>query len=221
LQILGFQAIFKSSFNTISFRQMSSITAIDPEINRTLSYWFDGDDAMKKWFRGGPKVDEEIRDQFGDLVEKARGSKLTSWTEQPQGTLALLLLLDQFPRNIFRGTPASFSSDSMARDIAVNAIAKGQHREVATMQETFFHLPLSHDERLISQIATVALFESMLLRCQANSEDTKFAEASLGAGKSHLEVIRRFGRFPGRNAVLDRESTPEELEFLKEHPFGL
>lgn len=194
---------------------------MDPEINRINSYWFNTDDHMAKWFRGGPAVDAEIRGQFGDLIEKARASKLTAWTEHPQGTLALLILLDQFPRNVFRGTPASFSSDSMALDIAVNAIAKGQHREVTIMQQPFFHLPLMHDERLISQVASVALCETLQSRCEGNPEVAKLGEATLGAAKSHLNMIRRFGRFPGRNEALGRESTSEEIEFLKEHPFGL
>jgi uncharacterized protein (DUF924 family) len=193
---------------------------MDPEINRTISYWFDGDNAQKKWFQGGPHIDAEIKDQFGPLIEKARASKLNPWTEQPKGTLALLLLLDQFPRNAFRGTPASFSSDAMAVDVAVNAIAKGQHHEVTSTQRPFFYLPLMHDERLISQVAALALYESLVSQCEPDSEDAKFAGASMRFCKLHLDVILRFGRFPARNVILGRESTTEEIEFLRQNPSG-
>ncbi|KAN0089734.1 DUF924 domain containing protein [Hyaloscypha variabilis] len=220
-KILGFQSIFKSSFPFAPFRQLSSITAMDPNIARINSYWFEIDNPKKKWFNGGPEVDAEIKSQFSDLISDARASKLTSWTEHPQGTLALLLLLDQFPRNIFRGTPDAFSSDAMALDIAVTGLAKGQNKDLSTWQQIFFQLPLMHDERLISQIACLALCEAMVARLGSDTENGKFAEASLDSAKKHLEVILRFRRFPGRNEALGRESTPEEIEFLKEHPFGL
>jgi uncharacterized protein (DUF924 family) len=200
---------------------MSSVTMVDPNITRINSYWFDTDNPRQKWFGGSPEIDAEIKSQFSDLISDARASKLNSWTEQPQGTLALLLLLDNFPRNVFRGTPDAFSSDGMALDVAVAAIAKGQHRELAPLQQIFFHLPFTHDERLISQVACVALCEAMAARGELDTENMKFAEASLGSAKNHLDIIMRFGRFPGRNAALGRESTPEEIEFLKEHPFGL
>jgi uncharacterized protein (DUF924 family) len=200
---------------------MSSVTTVDPNITRINSYWFNTDNPRQKWFGGSPEIDAEIKSQFLDLISDARASRLSSWTEQPQGTLALLLLLDNFPRNVFRGTPDAFSSDGMALDVAVAAIAKGQHRELAPLQQIFFHLPFTHDERLISQVACVALCEAMAARGELDTENVKFAEASLGSAKNHLDIIMRFGRFPGRNAALGRESTPEEIEFLKEHPFGL
>ena len=204
-----------------SFRQMSSISAMDRNITRINEYWFDTDNPRQKWFQGGPQVDAEIKSQFSELISEARASKLTSWTEQPQGTLALLLLLDQFPRNVFRGTADAFSSDAMALDVAVNGIAKEQHKELAPLQQIFFHLPLTHDERLISQVACVALCETMVARNDSGSDIMNFAASSLDSARKHLAVIQRFGRFPGRNAALGRESTAEEVEFLKDHPFGL
>jgi uncharacterized protein (DUF924 family) len=220
-QILGFQSIFKSSVPFTSFRQMSSITAMDPNITRINSYWFETDDHMQKWFRGGPQVDAEIRSQFSELISQARASKLTSWTERPEGTLALLILLDQFPRNIFRGTQDAFSSDAMALDVAVTGIAKGQHKQLKPLQQLLFHMPFTHDERLISQVTCVALCEAMAARCEGDVDISKFAQASVDSAKGHLNVILRFGRFPGRNAALGRESTAEEIEFLKENPFGV
>jgi uncharacterized protein (DUF924 family) len=194
---------------------------MDPNITRINKYWFDTDNPIQKWFQGGPQVDAEIKAQFSELISEARASKLTSWTKQPQGTLALLLLLDQFPRNLFRGTADAFSSDAMALDVAVNAIANEQHKKLAPLQQIFFHLPFTHDERLISQVACVALCEAMIAKQEMGSEIMSFAESSLGSAKKHLAVIQRFGRFPGRNVALGRESTAEEIEFLKDHPFGL
>jgi uncharacterized protein (DUF924 family) len=194
---------------------------MDPEINRIISYWFEGEDPMQKWFRGGPTVDTEIRDQFSTLVERARASQLTSWTENPKGTLALLILLDQFPRNLFRGSPLSYSSDGMALDIATKSIAKGFHNKVEAMQTPFFLLPLVHNESLISQIAAVALYETFLSRCTPGSEEAQIAQAGVRAAEGHRDIIMRFGRFPGRNKPLGRISSPEEIQFLEEHPSGL
>jgi uncharacterized protein (DUF924 family) len=220
-QILGFQSIFKSSFPFNSFRQMSSITTMDPNITRINTYWFETDDHIQKWFRGGPQVDAEIKSQFSELITQARASKLTSWTEQPEGTLALLILLDQFPRNVFRGMADAFSSDAMALDVAVTGIAKGQHKQLKPLQQMFFHLPFMHDERLISQVTCVALCEALVARCEGDTDISKFAQASTESAKSHLDVILRFGRYPGRNVALGRESTAEEIEFLKENPLGV
>ena len=200
---------------------MASITTADPNIARINTYWFETDDPKKKWFQGGPEVDAEIKSQFSSLISDARASKLNSWAVHPQGTLALLLLADQFPRNVFRGTADAFSSDAMAHDFAVTALAKGQHAELSPLQQIFFYLPLVHDEKLLSQVAGVALSEAMFAKFKSDAENAKFAESSLVSAKKHLDVILRFGRFPARNAALGRESTPEEIEFLKEHPFGL
>ena len=199
---------------------MSSTTALDPNINRIVSYWFDGPEPMKRWFGGGPQVDAEIREQFGGLVEKARAEQLKSWTEDSTGTLALILLLDQFPRNIFRGSPLSFSSDSQALKIATKGIAQGFDRQVPERQQAFFYLPMMHDETLLGQIAGIAMFESLLARCNPDSEMAKRANRNVHFAKSHLHCILHFGRFPSRNEILGRESTPEEIEYLKDHPSG-
>ena len=199
---------------------MSSISTMDPEINRTLSYWFDGPETNQKWYMGGAKVDAEIKDQFSGLVEKARASQLTAWTEQPKGTLALIVLLDQFSRNLFRGSPDSFSADSMAVEIAIKGIAKGFDREVPSIQQAFFYMPLMHDERLLSQIASVALFEAAASRCDAGSDASNVLQGNIKYGKIHRDVILKFGRYPSRNKILGRESTAEEIQYLEEHPNG-
>ncbi|CAG8948735.1 hypothetical protein HYFRA_00001856 [Hymenoscyphus fraxineus] len=216
-KVLGLQAIFKSAFNP-SHRAMSTIPTPQPEIDRVIKYWFEADDVPQKWFRGGPKVDSEIKDQFSALVSQARAAELTPWTADPKGTLALIILLDQFTRNIFRGSPESYSKDKLGLGIAADAIAKGFDRQVPVMQQVFFYLPLMHDENLVSQIAGMALCEGLVERCVGEEMMKDFAEKSIKSAQSHMDCIRRFGRFPSRNEVLGRESTVGEIEYLeKEH----
>ena len=222
-QILGFQSVFKSSFSVPSFRAMSSSTSIssnDPDINRTISYWFDGPNPMQKWFMGGPAVDSEIREQFLPLVERARANELNSWAQEPRGSLALIVLLDQFPRNLYRGSPLSYSSDSMALDVAAKGIAKGHHKQVTKLQMQAFYLPLMHDENLISQIAATSFYESLVANCDSEPELQERVKMSLQYCERHRDCILKFGRFPSRNEVLGRTSTPEEIAYLKEHPSG-
>ncbi|KAH9209266.1 hypothetical protein DL95DRAFT_449461 [Leptodontidium sp. 2 PMI_412] len=223
-KILGFQSAFKSTFNLPTFRAMSSssapISTIDPDINRTISYWFDGPEPMKKWFQGGAAVDEEIREQFLPLVERARDNQLTSWTEEPRGSLALIVLLDQFPRNLYRGSPLSYSSDSLALDVAAKGIARGHHKNVTNLQMQAFYLPFMHDESLISQIAAISFYESLVAKCDPESELQGLIQKSLHFSERHRDCILKFGRFPSRNKALGRTSTPEEVDYLKEHPAG-
>jgi len=169
---------------------------------------------------GTPEFDAEIKDKFGSLVDQARASKLNAWTEQPKGTLALLVLLDQFPRNIFRGSSLSYSSDETASTIATQAIANGFDVAVSPMQQAFFYLPLMHSESLLGQVASKVLLEGMVRRCDPESEAGMFAKVSLSIAQKHMDVIKQFGHFPARNEALGRESTVEEIEFLKEHPGG-
>ncbi len=199
---------------------MSSIPVTNADIDRTITYWFESDNSLQKWFQGGPTIDAEIKDQFGTLVDSARASQLSSWANQPRGALALLVLLDQFPRNIYRGSPLSYSSDYMALDIAARSIAKGFHREVTTMQQQFFYLPFMHDESIVSQVASISLYESLIARCKPESDEQKFIKQSLHFSERHRDCILKFGRFPSRNDVLGRVSMPEELQYLKEHPSG-
>ncbi|TVY46041.1 hypothetical protein LSUB1_G000166 [Lachnellula subtilissima] len=210
-KVLSFQAALKSTARFPNFRAISSASTTHPDINRITSYWFGGDDLRKKWFNGGPQVDSEIRANFGDLVEKA---------QQPQGSLALIVLLDQFPRNIFRGSPLSYSSDAMALKVASTAVAKGFDRNVTHLQQPIFYLPFFHDENMVSQVAAASLNDGLLSRCAPGSRDAEYVETSRGFFRSHSDCILRFGRFPSRNEALGRKSTAEEVEYLKEHPSG-
>lgn len=193
---------------------------MDPSIDRVLSFWFDPRYQFKRWFEQSDELDNEIRVGFGDLVSQARTPTLDSWTQDPKGTLAMLVLLDQFTRNIFRGSAEAFSGDAKALDIAVKGISKGFDHEVGPMQQALFYLPLMHSESLLSQIATVAFYENYAQRCEPDSPSKSFATGSIEFSKKHRDVIATFGRFPGRNKALGRKSTMEEVEYLKEHPTG-
>jgi uncharacterized protein (DUF924 family) len=168
-----------------------------------IAFWFvPGGDA--RWFAADPAFDEEIRSRFGALVEQALAGDLADWTASARGALALCLVLDQFPRNIWRGSPRAFSCDAMARSVARDAIAAGHDRELPPDQRAFLYLPLEHSEDLADQDACVAL-----LRALGDSRLLDYAQR-------HRDIVARFGRFPHRNAVLGRTSTAEESEFLQQ-----
>jgi uncharacterized protein (DUF924 family) len=193
---------------------------MDQSIDRIISFWFDTHDQRKRWFEQSDELDKQIKTEFGDLVSQAHTPSLDSWMQNPKGTLAMLVLLDQFSRNIFRGSPDSFSGDAKALDIAMKGIAKGLDREVEPMQQSLFYLPLMHNESLLGQIAAVSLYESYAQRCEPDSPAKTFATDSIGFAKQHRDVIAIFGRFPRRNEALGRTSTAEELEYLKNNPHG-
>jgi len=184
------------------------------------AFWFPHSRLKKYQNANKLKIDEDIKDQFGDLISKARASQLTPWTEKPRSTLALLILLDQFSRNVFRGTPDSFSADDLALNITTEAIAKGFDRQVEKEQQPFFYLPFMHSETLLGQVAGVAHYELLQTRCDLESDVGKYVKMSTIFAEKHQHCILKFGRFPSRNKILGRESTPEEIAFLEEHPGG-
>ena len=195
---------------------------MEQNVSRILSFWFDHPDPITRWFKPSLNLDNEIRTNFGELVSQARSTTiLDSWTTEPDSSLALVILLDQFPRNIFRGSPESYSSDAKALKVATRAIAQGFDRRVPLLRQQFLYLPFMHDETLSSQVAAKALYESCAQRCGGDDGETRtFIENAGKFGQQHLDVILRFGRFPSRNGVLGRKSTDEELAFLREHPMG-
>lgn len=205
---------------SLSTERMNSET--NPEIKQILSFWFDDPETSKKWFGGGDSFDEEIRTRFGELVTQARADKLDHWTESPQGSLALILLLDQFPRNIYRSSEQAHASDAKACQVAVSSIAREFDQHVANLHALFFYLPLMHDETVVSQIACIALSEALVARCQLREDHfaRDYVSRSIMHAKGHRDTIVKFGRFPKRNDILGRESTEEEKRFLEEHPAG-
>ena len=183
-----------------------------------LAFWFaDGPDAVRRaWFTRDDAFDSAIRDRFGHLLLPARHGALDSWAREAEGALALLLLLDQFPRNLFRGSAEAFASDAKAREMAREAVfLRRFHRVPTPTQSVFLFLPFEHSEDIRDQEVSVALFEG--LRHLPGHGDP---DGAVDYAWRHLEVIRRFGRFPHRNAALGRASTPEEQAYLAEPGAG-
>ena len=179
-----------------------------------LAFWFGQPDApdygkpRKFWFQKTPEFDEELRHEFLLDYEKATTGELNSWLKLPQTCLALILLLDQFPRNMFRGTPQVFATDWEALAVAQHATAKGYDLQMLPVQRWFIYLPFEHSENLEHQRQALKLFKQL-------SHDPDSASC-IDYAIRHFQVIERFGRFPHRNAILGRASTPEEKLFLKE-----
>jgi len=155
-----------------------------------------------RWFEKDDAFDKEIRERFLGTYEAAATGKLSHWEQSAQGALALLILLDQFPRNMFRGNARAFATDPLARAIAAGAIVRGFDSQVAKELRGFFYLPFEHSEDLADQERCIALNKAA-----GDHDNLKWAEI-------HADIIRRFGRFPHRNAALGRVTTPEEQAFL-------
>jgi uncharacterized protein (DUF924 family) len=160
-----------------------------------------------KWFEKDAGFDAEISSHFRGTYEAAAAGKL-AWDGDAQGALALLIVLDQFPRNMFRGNSRAFAADPLAREVAARAIARGFDQLVPTAERMFFYLPFEHSEKLADQERGVALN-----RATGDADAVKWAEL-------HADIIRRFGRFPHRNAVLGRATTEEEQVFLDSGGFA-
>ena len=193
---------------------MSGHGALSPRTRALLEFWFglpddpDRETHRDIWFKSTPEHDATLRRLFlADYEDAARGA-LASWEETCEGALALMLLLDQIPRNIFRGTPRAYATDAAARAAADRAMARGFDQMVPPAWRKFFYMPLHHSENAADQRRSIELM-------QAVPNDPARTENIRYAGR-YLDIIERFGRFPHRNAVLGRNSTPEELAFLEE-----
>ena len=170
-----------------------------------VSFWRDA--GPEKWFTHDEAFDEACRTRFMDVYEEAAGCRLAVWEETPDGALALMILLDQMPRNMFRGDPRTWATDRQALRIAERALARGFDGEIAPEMRGFVYLPFMHAEDMAAQERSLALYEAW-----GNSNSLAFA-------RHHHDIVARFGRFPHRNEVLRRESTPDELAFLATDPF--
>ena len=181
-------------------------------MNDILDFWFaDGADGYRlAWFKRDDAFDAEIRARFGALLAPAREGALDAWAATPEGSLALLILLDQFPRNLFRGSPEAFASDAHALQLAQRVvIAQRMDLALTPTQRVFVYLPFEHAESLAAQDVSVALFEG--LRDQPKHAAPK---GTIEYAWAHRAVITRFGRFPHRNALLGRISTAAEAAYL-------
>ena len=163
------------------------------------------------WYAAVDEVDEEIRARFGKEWQAANAGEREFWCNGPRGTLAYVILTDQFPRNMFRGRPEAFATDARARRAAAMAVEKGYDLKIPEPERVFFYMPFEHSEDIADQDRCIALFEK-------NLHETR--HEFLLHGKAHREIIRRFGRFPFRNAALGRDSTPEEREFIEKGGYG-
>lgn len=190
-----------------------------------LDYWFDArnstDAWVHLWFAGTPEIDEDIRTRFEPLVLEAAceaasdfppGGRFSDWRAEPEGCLALLILLDQFPLNIYRDQARSFEIVDLALPIALQALAQGFDQKVPEIHRLFFYLPLEHSEDLNIQRRCVKLFER--LAAEAAPHEKKYMDIFLDYAIRHLVVIERFGRYPDRNPILGRTHRPEEAEYM-------
>jgi uncharacterized protein (DUF924 family) len=178
-----------------------------------LDFWFT-DRVQKLCFERDDAFDAELRTLFGAAVAEAQAGGFQSWRETAEGTLALLILLDQMSRNIYRGSPLAFAADDRALAIAEQAVEAGLDRHFPFPWRRFFLLPYEHSEDPQVHKRALALFAGLAVDCAV--EDNVEAAVQLVYAARHAEIVFRFGRYPHRNAVLGRVSTPEELEFLKE-----
>lgn len=176
-----------------------------------LDFWFDPAHAVH-WFASNEEFDGEIRHRFGASVEAAASGQLDVWTAEPDRWLALLVLLDQFPRNIHRGDARAWATDVKAQRVALSGLAAAFDRRLPPLQRVFAYLPLEHAEDIGLQRYSVTLFEA--LHAQVALDQRERFGNFLDYARRHCEVIARFGRFPHRNAVLGRVDTPEEAHYL-------
>jgi uncharacterized protein (DUF924 family) len=179
-----------------------------------LDFWFgrEGEEGYgefrEAWFTKDSEFDREIRDRFETVYKEAASGELDSWKEEVQSCLALIIVLDQFPRNMFRGDARMYATDEKALAAARYAVEHAFDRELPLFQRGFVYMPFMHSENLEDQRLSVELFRGLAGK-PGTTDATAFAVR-------HMEIIERFGRFPHRNETLGRQTTPEEAEFLKE-----
>ncbi|MEO8153019.1 MAG: DUF924 family protein [Rhizobacter sp.] len=192
------------------------MNAVAGSAREVLRFWF-GDarplTSRPEWFRKSDDFDREIAQRFGPLIETALRGELAAWHAEAQTALAQVIVLDQFPRNVFRNTPRAFAGDALALGAARTMLASGQDVQLAPLQRLFAYLPLEHAEDLSAQDESVRRFTRLV----AVAPDT---QGFLDYARRHHDVIARFGRFPHRNAIVGRISTPEELVFLSQPGSG-
>lgn len=168
---------------------------------QVLQFWF-SELTAKDWFRKDEKLDQMITERFERLLQAAGACELYDWRQTPDGRLAEIIVLDQFSRNIYRDNAKSFSQDALALALAQEAVAIGADMALPVTQRAFLYMPYMHSESLLIHEQAVKLFQQTGLETNLNFENR------------HLAILERFGRYPHRNAILGRQSTPEEIEFL-------
>ena len=175
------------------------ISLVDMNHTNVIKYWF-SEKSRQHWFSSTPEIDNEIKQRYEQLWINAASGKLNDWQDSPQGCLALIIILDQFPLNMFRGEAKSFQTEELAVEVALKAIDNGYDEILNTEELLFLFMPLMHSENLEHQNMQVKLFE----KYDFNDEYSKH----------HRDIVKRFGRFPHRNEILGRMSTMVELDYL-------
>jgi uncharacterized protein (DUF924 family) len=190
-------------------------------IDDVLAFWFEPvptneaevQERRKLWFLGSPEIDRTIRERFGTLVEQAHAGDLDPWSATDRGALALVILIDQFSRNVHRGTARAFAADARALGVARELVDTGRFARFSLPEKLFVWAPFLHAEDLDAQRRGVKLAVAAALTAAAPWKD--MMALSVDVARKHLDVVARFGRFPHRNAILARESTPDEAEYLE------
>ncbi len=194
---------------------MSAEAAIPADAQAVLDHWFGAPDSPEHgsmrelWFRKSEATDRDIAQRFGPLIERALRGELNDWSAQPHSALAQIVLLDQFTRNTLRDTPRAFAGDARALAAATAMVGARQDEALLPVQRAFVYLPFEHAEGMAMQDESVRLFTRLAL-------DAPQMQGMLTYAHRHREVVLRFGRFPHRNAILGRQSTSEEIAFLRE-----
>ena len=191
-----------------------------PDIRRVLDFWFQPgtmdqptiDSRMDRWFTADAVTDAVLRNEFGPLVDQASKGQLDAWAATPEGRLALILMLDQFRRSIYRGTPKAFSRDPHALKLCVEGAMKGDYKTLNPFQQAFYFMPLQHAESLKIQERSVKIYEGLVTGVSDTLKAT-FATFAQFA-ELHHDIVESFGRFPHRNKTLGRANTAEEQEYL-------
>lgn len=206
---------------------MSSVSlpmSAHPLVDEILTFWFGAPNApisglTARWFGGDPRLDRQIGERFGVFIERALAGGLKDWESDTDGRLALILILDQFTRHVFRGRARAFSGDPRARRLCRYALDHGLFSAWPWYCQVFALMPLEHSESIVDQEQMVDVLDG--LSAHADPEVQRHLTGFLRAAKTHRSIIRQFGRFPHRNEALGRVSTPAELEYLVDGPrFG-
>lgn len=212
----------------------SNNDTVDPEALNVLDYWFGEENLsvtsnsaastanatpqprFKLWFSGGQKVDDDIRARFSAIISRAETGQLQHWQDSAHGALALIIVLDQFPLNAYRRTARAFHLGDLALPVCHRGLDKGYDRRFNVMEKLFFYLPLEHSEDKNDQRQSLELFQVMHETSEGAHKE--FTKKTLESAQEHYDIIERFGRYPFRNKVLERESSAEEIAWLNENP---
>ena len=195
------------------------------QFNPILAFWFEGlndqsviqdSPAAKKWFKKDFKFDAEIKERFEEEIINASCGKYREWEASMRGRLALIILFDQFSRNIYRNSPRAFESDPLALNLTLRSLKERTDKDLSLIERTFLYMPLMHSENFTDQEFSVKYFGDLVGDSRAVSpQNVPYYEYSLDYARRHRDIIKQFGRFPHRNQILRRPSTKEELAFLE------